>query len=150
MFIIIKTILIVRKERRLKFALMNSNIEEIHSLSPLEFEKYVARLFSLRGYKTNLTPVSSDYGLDVILEKEKVKIGVQVKHYTNAVGVRAVQEVIAGMKYYKCSEGYVVTSAHSFTAQAHNLANASNIKLIAYNDLAFLLAETKKMNEKLN
>ena len=78
------------------------------------------------------------------MTKDDIKIGVQVKKYSNPVGIKAVQEVLAGKQYYGCHYGWVITSAPSFTRQAISLANSSNIKLIAYNDLVILLAAMQK------
>lgn len=126
-------------------AMAKTNIASIKDLSPVQFEEWIANMFTLGGYKASLTPKSNDYGVDVLLEKEGVgRIAVQVKMYNNPVGVKAVQEVIAGKQYYGCNYGWVITSAPSFTRQAITLANNSNIKLIAHDDLALLLAQMQK------
>lgn len=140
-WIICKTVKLNKEEQRLQQAIKQSNISEINALTPSQFEDWVARMFRMRGYQATLTPRSNDYGIDVILEREDIKIGIQVKKYSKNVGVAAVQEVISGMRYYDCTEGWVVTSASDFTRQARSLAATTGIQLYAYNDLAILLSE---------
>ncbi|MDG5789610.1 restriction endonuclease [Evansella sp. AB-P1] len=59
---------------------------------------------------------------------ESLKIGIQVKCYSSKVGNKAIQEVIAGMKYYKLDKGIVVTNNY-FTESAITLAQSSDIIL---------------------
>jgi len=42
---------------------------------------------------------------------------------------KAVQEVVAALKYYHADEGWVITSG-TFTASAKALAQANSVKLI--------------------
>ncbi len=130
-----------KKERELQEAIIKSNISQIDNLTPYMFEEWVARLLRNMGFKATITRKSGDYGIDVIAEKNQTqtKIGIQVKKYNKSVGIKAVQEVISGMSYYDCNEGWVVTSANDFTPAAKNLANKRNIKLITRNDLAMIL-----------
>lgn len=148
------------REKKLQEAILNSNISQIDKLNPYDFEEWVARLMRLLGHNAKTTKKSGDYGLDVIAEKDYKKIGIQVKKFNQPVGIKAVQEVLSGITYYDCSEGWVITSANSFTNAAINLANKNNIRLFTRNDLALLLhrlqqnefidagsAESKKTNQ---
>ena len=130
-----------KKELVLQQAIITSNISQIDSLSPYMFEEWVARLLRTMGYKAFATKRSGDYGIDVIAENYTTKIGIQVKKFNKPVGIKAVQEVISGISYYDCNEGWVVTSAQSFTPAAINLARKQNIKLITRNDLAIMLSK---------
>lgn len=111
-----------RKELELQEAIKASNISQIDNLSPFMFEEWVARLLRTMGYKAFATKRSGDYGIDVIAENHTTKIGIQVKKFNKPAGIKAVQEVISGMIYYDCTEGWVITSALSFTPAAINLA----------------------------
>ena len=53
---------------------------------------------------------------------------VQAKRYFNKVSNKAVQEVVASMKYYNATSGIVVTNNY-FTKSAIEFAEANNIKL---------------------
>lgn len=68
-------------------------------------------------------------GADVIAYKDNVKYVIQVKFYSNPVGNKAVQEVVASIGMYKADQGIVVTNS-TFTSSAVELANANNIELV--------------------
>lgn len=104
------------------------SITDIDDMSGLEFEHFLKILFENLGYKVSLTQASQDQGIDLIIEKDNRISGVQAKNYSNAVGNKAVQEVIAGSQYYHCDESIVVTNNY-FTEQARKLATETNVNL---------------------
>lgn len=124
-----------------------SNIDQIDQLSPFEFEQWISDILTILGYESTPTKKTGDYGIDVIAQNDEETIGIQVKKYNRPVGISAVQEVIAGMKYYGCNKGYVMTSAKSFTKAAKNLAEANEVFLYTRFDLAELLYNIKKAKE---
>ncbi len=134
-------------EHKLQEAIINTNITQVDNLNPYEFEEWIARFLRIAGYNAKATKKSGDYGVDVIAEKENNRIAIQVKKFNKAVGIKAVQEVSAGMDYYNCCEGWVVTTAPYFTQAAKNLANIRNIKLYNKNDLAILLNDLQNKNK---
>ncbi|MCB5287627.1 MAG: restriction endonuclease [Candidatus Cloacimonetes bacterium] len=103
-------------------------INDVDMMDGHEFEKFVSLLFSNMGYTTEVTKASGDQGLDVIAENKGVKIGIQAKCYTNKVTNKAVQEAFAGLSYYNCDKGMVVTNNY-FTCSAIELANTNGIVL---------------------
>ena len=72
--------------------------------------------------------MSGDQGVDVIAERDGIKIGIQAKCYSEPVGNAAVQEVIAGISYYKLDKGFVVTNS-TFTTAAKRLAEETHVIL---------------------
>lgn len=102
--------------------------------SAAEFEHFVAKVFELNGHYAEVTQASGDYGVDLVLNGE---IAVQVKFYGTPVGPAAVQEVVAGSRYYKCNQAWVVTNS-SYTPAAVALAAANDVRLIDGNELAWL------------
>ncbi|MFI3220530.1 MAG: restriction endonuclease [Methylococcales bacterium] len=86
------------------------HIDELKKLSGVEFENYLAELFTHHGYTVETTPVTGDYGADLILYKDQQRIAIQAKYYTGSVGVSAVQEALSGMAYYRCHSAWVVTT----------------------------------------
>ncbi len=136
----------LKQEKKLQEAIIKSNISQIDKLSPFMFEEWVGRFLRNMGYKTQVTKRSGDYGIDVIAENEDIRIGIQVKKFSKPVGIKAVQEVISGMTYYNCNEGWVITSTTAFTPAAHSLAAKQNIRLITRNDLALMLSDLQKQN----
>ena len=103
-------------------------IDDIDLMSGLEFEGFVNELFNKMGYKTKLTKASGDQGIDIIAERDGIKIGIQAKCYSQSVGNSAIQEAVAGKAYYNCEKIAVVTNSH-FTKGAVSLARANNVIL---------------------
>ena len=140
----VKDVQIENNDRILQEQLLRDGVSSIDNLTPYEFEEWIARLMRAKGYNAYTTKYSGDYGIDVIAEKEYTKIGIQVKKFHKPVGVKAIQEVIAGMQYYDCNIGWVVTSANGFTQAAINLAQKSGVVLLTKNDIAKLIQDSKK------
>ena len=104
------------------------SLNDIDLMSGEEFEKFVSLLFSKLGYFTEITKHSFDQGIDIVAKKNGENIGIQAKCYSNTVSNSAVQEVVAGLKYYDCQKGIVITNIY-FTKSAKELASSNNIKL---------------------
>ncbi len=103
-------------------------INDIDLMTGYEFENFIAELFSKTGYETEVTKASGDQGIDVIVSKNGVKIGVQTKCYSGTVGNRAIQEAVAGKNFYRLDKAMVVTNSY-FTESAQQLARANSIVL---------------------
>ena len=144
--VVLLIILIIRAIKKYKI-LKHSGINQIDQLTPFEFENWVTRFFQTQGYRAYTTQKSGDYGIDVIAEKDQKKIAIQVKKYSQAVGIKAVQEAISGAKYYDCHEAWVVTSARKFTQAACNLAEKSHVRLITRSDLEDLYIKFKQRHK---
>ncbi|HBA70145.1 MAG TPA: restriction endonuclease [Lachnospiraceae bacterium] len=94
-----------------------------------DFEYFCAKLLKDNGFiEVEVTKGSGDYGVDILAEKDGVTYAVQCKCYTEAVGVKAVQEAYAGRDYYDRMVGAVMTNQY-FTAPAVNAARKLKILL---------------------
>lgn len=95
-----------------------------------EYERYVAWWLGQNGYSNvKVTQKSGDYGADVLCKDKAGRlVAVQCKMYKGSVGYKAVQEVIAGMHYYKCDRAMVVTTG-TFTKQAVTAARKCGVEL---------------------
>ena len=108
----------------------SSSKKEIQAMSGLEFEKFIASCFKKKGYNLKITKATGDQGADIILEDKKgVLIAVQIKKYVGSVGNKAVQEVVASMKFYDCDKAMVITTG-TFTKSAFELASKNGVQLI--------------------
>lgn len=117
------------------------SMSDIDAMTGLEFEYFLRKLFIEMGFKCNITQATQDQGLDLIIEKDNQKIGVQAKCYNSAsIGNKAIQEVIAGIQYYNCSQGMVITNSY-FTKQAIDLSEKANIILYDRDKLTSLLVK---------
>lgn len=103
-------------------------INDVDLMTGTEFEEFVCLLFKKMGYSSQVTKQSGDQGIDVIAIRNGNKIGIQAKCYSNTVGNSAVQEAVAGKKYYNCDKILVVTNNY-FTPAAIDLACSNNVIL---------------------
>jgi len=108
----------------------SKTMEEVRNMSGIEFEKFLARLFSKMGYTDiTLTP-ANDFGGDLLCRSPGgVRIAVQAKRWTEPVGFEAVKEVVAAIPYYGCDEGMVVTNSTFTTAAREYARKVSHITL---------------------
>lgn len=122
----------------------NKTLEDIDNMSGLEFEKYIANLFTKLGYeKVVTTPASGDFGIDVIAFKEDIKYGIQCKNYKEPLSNKCVQEAFSGKEYYNCHVGIVITNS-TFTPHAIAQAKSNGILLWDRNKLISLINKVKK------
>ena len=117
-----------------------SPIERIDRMTGAEFELFMTQFFQKQGFKATHTPISGDYGIDLIIENDFGKIGVQAKCYSNKVSLDAVQQVVAGLRHYGLSSGLVITNNY-FQSSAIRLAADNNITLWDRNKLIEKLGE---------
>lgn len=111
----------------------------------VDFENLMIRILRDTGMTVHDTPASGDYGADLIIEYRGHRLAGQCKYYGNAVGVKAIQEVIGALAYYDCDAGVVFTN-DTFTQQAVNLASANRILLIDGNMLEIYFKDFSMFN----
>ena len=106
-------------------------------MDPYDYEHLCAEEFKKNKWDAEATQGSSDQGVDVIAKKDTRTLVAQCKRFMKPVGNKAVQEIVAGMKYYEATEG-VVIAPNGYTNSAKNLAEANNIKLIHHSEIGNL------------
>ena len=133
-----------RKRKKIVKQKLNSiNVEEIDKLLPYEFEDWLTDFLNDNGFTAEHTKYSGDFGADIIAIRGGIKYAISCKKYSNGLGVRSVQEIIAAMDYYHADIGWVVSTAPYFTSQAYELAKTRHVKLFAKNELLEKLSELK-------
>lgn len=96
-----------------------------------DYEYLAAQYLRNHGYKfVEVTKASGDYGVDIIAHKGAHKYAVQCKYYSQPVGVKAVQEAVAGKAMYDCDKAMVITNS-TYTKAAENLAAKNNVLLLS-------------------
>jgi restriction system protein len=80
------------------------------------------------------TPASGDQGADLIATYGNRRAALQCKLYNQPVGNKAVQEVLAGMAFYRTQHAVVVTNA-GYTPAARSAAEASGVLLIHHDQI---------------
>jgi hypothetical protein len=104
-------------------------------MDPYVYEHFCAEQFKLAGWDhAEATSGSADQGVDVIAKRGNEFLVGQCKKYSKPVGNSAVQQVVAGIKYYGANKG-VVISPSGFTASAEKLAVSNNIELIHHSEI---------------
>jgi len=121
----------VKKESKKK----RKKIDFKDDMDGIEYEVFCKGILEKHGWKVTLTKKTGDQGVDLIAEKNSIKIALQCKKYNRPVGNKAVQEVYTGKQFYDLKYGGVVSN-RSFTDSAKKLASKNGIKLLHHNDLA--------------
>ena len=106
------------------------NIYSLDNLSGKGFEEFLKWMFQELGFSVELTKVTADSGVDLVLQKDKEKIAVQAKRYNRNTKVsnEVVLKTYGGMGVYKCHKSIIITTSY-FTNQAKSDAQKLNIEL---------------------
>lgn len=114
------------------------------AMSGMEFEDHVARIARSCGVSVIMTPVTGDWGVDLILGKRPNRVAVQCKRQARPVGTAAVQEVVAGAPMQDCTRTMVVTN-NDFTPAARKLAERHGCELVGGRDLPRLRSIIRRL-----
>jgi Restriction endonuclease len=108
-------------------------MEDLEKLTGLQFEKVIYDIFIRLGFRTLLTKVSGDGGVDLIAEYDgllfKGKYLIQCKHWKAKVGEPALRDFYGTIISNHALKGILITTS-SFTQQAINFSRDKNIELI--------------------
>ena len=129
-------------------------IDVLDATTPLSFEKAIGALYEKLGYEITLTPMTKDYGADIVAlsnGNSMPSLLIQCKHSSNprrSIGQGGVQEVLSAAGVYTRDYNtefstLVITNAFGFTDQAKELASVNKVKLLARENLINLLKERK-------
>ncbi len=120
-------------------------LDKIDYMTGQEFEKFLVEiLLPLDGYiNINGTSYTGDYGVDIIAEKNGIKCAFQCKRFNNKVSNKAIQEIVAGKKHYKCDKAIVITNNY-YTKNAKELAEDCRVELL---DRDYIIQILKKNME---
>jgi HJR/Mrr/RecB family endonuclease len=118
----------------------------LQDMSPIEYEGLCATELDKGGWKATLTKGSGDQGVDVIAERDGIRLILQCKLYSNPVGNKAVQEAAAGRAHENADYAAVVSNS-SYTNAARQLAQTNKILLLHHSQLATLDPLDELMNQ---
>ena len=111
-----------------RFWVLHYSLHKVDRMTGEEFELFLKAHFEHLGCTVTTTKTSNDYGADLIVDYKGRTIAVQAKRYNATIGVKAVQEVIGSMAYYKTDTGLVVTNSN-YSKNAEELAFANDVIL---------------------
>jgi len=120
---------------------MSKPQDRLRSLTPDQFEVYLADLWEQQGYVTEQTQASHDYGVDVFAhpqDREQLEV-IQAKRNkpSNKVGSPKIQQIIGAREQHNATKAVIVTTS-SFTSNAKTVAQQAEVELIDGTDLADL------------
>ncbi len=118
----------IKRLKKSKSKSKKYSIDDIDLMNGIEFENFIAELFSQLGYECEITKATGDQGIDVIALKNETRIGIQAKCYSSTVGNSAIQEVAAGKNHYRLDKVIVITNNY-FTESAQKLAQTNSVVL---------------------
>lgn len=126
-------------------------LKQLDKMDGHQFEYACADILKANGYKhVKVTRGSSDFGVDIIAEKDKVRYAIQCKRYNHKLDNTPIQEVVGGLAYYQCDKGAVMTNQY-FTEPAKQLAQVNDIELLDRDTLSHMVNRTEKsFDDKLN
>ncbi|TRW78336.1 restriction endonuclease [Mycolicibacterium sp. 018/SC-01/001] len=117
-------------------------------MSGTEFEDHVARIARSVGVPVIMTPLSGDWGVDLIVGHRPDRLAVQCKRQSRPVGTSAVQEVVAGAPMQDCTRTMVVTN-HHFTPAARKLAELHGCELVGADELPRLRSTIRRLTRPI-
>ena len=101
-------------------------------MTPDQYEKYVANYFQNKGYKVKQTSYSNDYGVDVFAERNKEKIAIQAKMFSNSnrkINRQMVMEFYGAKDFFNCDKGIIVTDGE-IIQNAKDVADKLGIEIL--------------------
>lgn len=105
------------------------------AMSPVAYERYCAEVLRYAGWQAHTTSTTGDQGIDVLANKQGVRVVIQCKLYSNPVGNSAVQQALAGRAFVNAHLAVVVSNA-AYTRSARVLAQRTGVHLLHHRDLA--------------
>ncbi len=88
------------------------NLETLYNLHPADFERYVARLFQLKGYRVVVRGRSGDLGVDLVITRQGGRRAIaQCKRYRSTIGPDIVRELYGTLIHEGVSHAFLVTTA---------------------------------------
>ena len=121
-------------EQAARKAAQRKHIRFWQSLSGVQFEKELADLYRQRNYKVELTPISGDDGIDLILKKGDKTVIVQCKRFKNPAGPATVRELYGAFAASDATEA-VLACTGGFTTGVYDFAEGKPIRLIGMPEL---------------
>lgn len=113
-------------------------------MSGTEFEDYIAGIARSCGLPVIMTPITGDWGVDLIVGHRPNRLAIQCKRQARPVGAGAVQEVVAGAPMQECTATMVVTN-NEFTPAACKLAELHGCELVGGTDLPKLRSTIRRL-----
>lgn len=117
------------KSREKRTKLISQKVEQLHELTPREFEEWTVSLFEALNYQNIvLTPQSNDKGIDLFAEKNGIKIAIQCKRFKGVVGSPTFQSFLGAMQTANVEKGIFITTG-TFSISTEKMAENMPVEL---------------------
>lgn len=100
-------------------------------MGPVEYEHLVAETLQSEGWQATVTPPTNDFGVDVIAERDGIRLAVQAKMYGGSarrVNPATVMELYGAAAYATCDEALIATDGE-LMPKASKVAEALGIQV---------------------
>ena len=139
-----------RATKRFEEYKKQKEIDYWKNLNGYQFEEEIANLYRKLGYDARVTNKSGDGGVDIILQKDNIKIAVQCKHHSVPIGphdVRALMGVVAAQSF----ERGIFVSLCGFTQTVYNEVKTSKvlIELISLQNILQMVEVSSTLNAQI-
>jgi Holliday junction resolvasome RuvABC ATP-dependent DNA helicase subunit len=99
------------------------------SMTAVAFKEFTVSLFREMGYTVEITPGTTDNGIDLLLRKNNQLIAVQCKRWSPPVEEPVVRDFYSALMSSGAQSGYVITTS-TFTSHAYSFAQGKPIQLV--------------------
>ncbi len=137
-------LLVAAAPRFLLGAIAGATTSQDAEMSGTEFEDHIAHIARSCGVPVIMTPLTGDWGVDIIVGHRPNRVAVQCKRQSRPVGAGAVQEVVAGAPMQDCVRTMVVTN-NEFTPAARKLAERHGCELVGRTELPRLRSTIRRL-----
>ncbi|TDX09466.1 restriction endonuclease [Flavobacterium sp. S87F.05.LMB.W.Kidney.N] len=125
------------------------NYENRFNVNPRLFEELVADVYRDFGYQTICTGYSNDGGIDVILIKDDLTVGIQVKRSKNKIKLEQIRSLLGALMISGYKTGMFVC-ASDFQRGVYSVAEQFSIELINGNRFYNQLKEAQIIRNQIS
>lgn len=130
-----KRIELERRERTEKEKKQRALLDHWNKLSDRRFEQQCAQLFNDLGFKSELTPLTNDGGIDILLEKDGKRGAAQCKAWNQPCGVKEAREFYGVVISEKLTFGYFISKSGFTESAAEFLKKTGLVQAWSINSL---------------
>ena len=124
----------------------------LNELEWKRFEEVVSEYYRLLGYRSEVTRMGADGGVDVVLYQqgaEKPSIIIQCKSWSKNVGVKAIRELYGVMAADGVGYGIFATTS-DYTNEAKEWINGKSMQLLTGNNLVTMFNNLAEEQRKIH
>lgn len=123
-----------------------SGITEVDKMNDEQFKQFVSDLFRKFDYDVSMPFDCEPNRVNMIITRKGSSAVVRTKFSKKYLGIKSIQDVIAGTMHYKMPSGICVTNCY-FSNDAQKLARHARITMIDRDKLVSLMIKAKKVKE---